>query len=179
MAAKWPHLLHLPSPNGRLVALIATVRAGPVWPTLRGIQLIFEELLTFTQQLNEEEQRVVRQGPSGEELAVFDLLTKPAPGLAVREESNVRKGGHDLFDTLKREKLVLDWRKCQQTRADVLLTIEHVLDDGLLRLYPRRLPAAMCHRLRARLRFVPRMRRCLFRWVLAQTNGSKDEYRGA
>jgi type I restriction enzyme, R subunit len=92
MAAKWPHLLHLPSPNGRLVALIATVRAGPVWPTLRGIQLIFEELLTFTQQLNEEEQRAVRQGPSGEELAVFDLLTKPAPGLAVREESDVRKG---------------------------------------------------------------------------------------
>ena len=35
MVAKWPHLLHLPSPNGRLVALIATVRAGPVWPTLR------------------------------------------------------------------------------------------------------------------------------------------------
>jgi type I restriction enzyme, R subunit len=43
--------------------------------------------------------------------------------------------GHDLFDTLKREKLVLDWRKRQQTRADVLLTIEHVLDDGLPRAY--------------------------------------------
>jgi hypothetical protein len=35
MAAKWPHLLQLPLPIGRLVALTATVRAGHVWPALR------------------------------------------------------------------------------------------------------------------------------------------------
>jgi type I restriction enzyme, R subunit len=101
----------------------------------KNVQLIFDELLAFTQQLNEEEQRAVRLGLSEEELAVFDLLTKPDPGLTEREESDVRKVAHDLLDTLKREKLVLDWRKRQQTRADVLLTIEHVLDDGLPRAY--------------------------------------------
>ena len=47
----------------------------------KNIQLIFDELLAFTQQLNEEEQRAVRLGLSEEELAVFDLLTKPDPGL--------------------------------------------------------------------------------------------------
>ena len=39
----------------------------------------------------------------------------------------------ELLDTLKREKLVLDWRKKQQSRAAVRLTIEEILD---------RLPAA-------------------------------------
>ena len=101
----------------------------------KNIQLIFDELLAFTQELNEEEQRAVRLGLSEEELAVFDLLTKPDPGLTKREESNVRKVAHDLLETLKREKLVLDWRKRQQTRSDVLLTIKQVLDDRLPRAY--------------------------------------------
>jgi hypothetical protein len=85
---------------------------------------------------------------------------------------------HDLLETLKREKLVLDWRKRQQTRADVLLTIEHVLDDGLPRLYPRKLPAAMRRRLRARLRFVFRTKRYLFRRSVARAKGSYEEDRG-
>jgi type I restriction enzyme R subunit len=101
----------------------------------KNAQLIFDELLRFTQQLNEEEQRAVRLGLSEEELAVFDLLTRSDPGLTEREESDVRKVAHDLLETLKREKLVLDWRKRQQTRSDVLLTIKQVLDDRLPRAY--------------------------------------------
>ena len=34
----------------------------------------------------------------------------------------------ELLGKLKREKLVLDWRKRQQARADVRLTIEELLD---------------------------------------------------
>lgn len=37
--------------------------------------------------------------------------------------------------TLKAEKLVLDWRKRQQARAEVRVTIEKVLDEGLPRIY--------------------------------------------
>ena len=40
-----------------------------------------------------------------------------------------------LLETLKREKLVLDWRKQQQSRADVKLTVEEILDDGLPECY--------------------------------------------
>nr|WP_279615187.1 type I restriction enzyme endonuclease domain-containing protein [Desulfonatronum thioautotrophicum] len=36
---------------------------------------------------------------------------------------------------LKKEKLVLDWRKRQQARAEVRVTIEKVLDAGLPRVY--------------------------------------------
>lgn len=35
------------------------------------------------------------------------------------------------METLKGKKLVLDWRKRQQARADVRVTIEKVLDQGL------------------------------------------------
>jgi type I restriction enzyme R subunit len=33
-----------------------------------------------------------------------------------------------LLETLKREKLVLDWRKKQQAKADVQVTIDQILD---------------------------------------------------
>ena len=46
------------------------------------------------------------------------------------------KAAGELLDTLKREKLVLDWRKRQQSRADVRLSIEKIL-DGLPEAYTR------------------------------------------
>ncbi len=39
-----------------------------------------------------------------------------------------QKVAKELLETLKQEKLVLDWRKKQQTRASVRLCIEDVLD---------------------------------------------------
>ena len=44
------------------------------------------------------------------------------------EREQVKKVAQELLDTLKAERLVLDWRKKQQTRAGVQLTIEQVLD---------------------------------------------------
>ena len=41
----------------------------------------------------------------------------------------------ELLEILKREKLVLDWRKRQQARAQVRVTIEKVLDEGLPEAY--------------------------------------------
>ncbi len=62
---------------------------------------------------------------------MFDLLTRPGPDLTPKEQEAIKQAARDLLATLKREKLVLDWRKRQQTRADVLLTIQTVLDQGL------------------------------------------------
>lgn len=97
------------------------------------IELFFDKLLVFARELNEEEKRGISENLSEEELALFDLLFKS--GLAKKEEKQVKKAASDLLDVLKREKLVLDWRKRQQTRADVLLTIQTVLDEGLPRSY--------------------------------------------
>jgi type I restriction enzyme R subunit len=82
----------------------------------------------FAGDLTEEERRHIREELSEEELALFDLLIKPAPELTDRERKQVKKVSRDLIDILKREKLVLDWRKKEMTRAGVRQTIEIMLD---------------------------------------------------
>ena len=44
----------------------------------------------------------------------------PEPKLSAKEEEEVRKVAKSLLETLKKEKLVLDWREKQQARAAVL-----------------------------------------------------------
>ena len=63
-----------------------------------------------------------------EELAVFDLLTRPEPDLTDAERAELKKVAHDLLETLKRDKLVIDWRKKQQSRASVRVAVEEQLD---------------------------------------------------
>lgn len=91
----------------------------------------FQRLLDFAESLNEEEKRSVAEQLSEEELALFDILTKPQRDLSDKETKQVKKAARDLLEALKREKLVLDWRKFQQSRAAVKISIEDVLDEGL------------------------------------------------
>jgi len=63
-----------------------------------------------------------------EQLAIFDLLMRPAPELSEEEKSQVKRVAEELLTVLKREKLVLDWRKEQNTRAAVRVAVEEVLD---------------------------------------------------
>ncbi len=95
------------------------------------VEEFFQQLMEFAQSLNEEEQRAVSEQISEEELALFDLLTKPEIELTAQERAEVKKTARELLETLKHGKLVLDWRKRQQARAEVRVTIEKVLDDGL------------------------------------------------
>jgi type I restriction enzyme R subunit len=89
----------------------------------------FAKLISFAKELSKEEQRGIAENLSEEELAIFDLLTRPEMKLNREEKEKVKKVAHDLLDTLKAERLVLDWRKKQQTRAAVQLTIEQILDE--------------------------------------------------
>ena len=91
--------------------------------------------MEFAQNLNEEEQRAVGEQLTEEELALFDLLTKPEMELTAKERAQVKKTARELLETLKREKLALDWRKRQQARAQVRVTIETLLDQGLPEAY--------------------------------------------
>lgn len=95
----------------------------------------FRQLVDFAQSLNEEEQRAVGEQLSEEELALFDLLTKPDIKLSDADRRKVKATAKELLATLKAGKLVLDWRKRQQARAEVRVTIEKVLDEGLPRVY--------------------------------------------
>lgn len=112
--------------------------------------VMFERLLDFVQNLDDEEKRGVAENLSEEELAIFDLLTKPDLELSDDERAKVKNVAKDLLDTLKSERLVLDWRKYQTTRAAVKESIRVVLDTGLpetydIPLYERKVEAVYQH----------------------------------
>jgi len=92
------------------------------------VEAIFDELLRFAEKLNEEERRHIKEQLTEEDLAVFDILTKPRVDITPREEREVKKVASDMIRVLKVQKLVLDWRKRQQARAAVRLCIEEFLD---------------------------------------------------
>lgn len=94
----------------------------------QNIDSFFSQLVTLAQSLNEEEQRGIGENLSEEELAIFDILTRPNLKLTKPERENVKAVAKDLLTTLKTERLVLDWRKNQKTRAGVRLAIEETLD---------------------------------------------------
>ena len=95
----------------------------------------FRQLVVFAQSLNEEEKRAVGEQLSEEELALFDLLTKPQIEMIDADREKVKATARELLTTLKAGKLVLDWRKRQQARAEVRVTIEKLLDKGLPKVY--------------------------------------------
>lgn len=92
------------------------------------VEFFFTKLMAFAQELNEEEKRGIAEKLSEEELAIFDLLMKPEITLSKKEELQVKKVAQKLLETLKEEMLVLDWRKRQQSRAAVRVSIEETLD---------------------------------------------------
>jgi type I restriction enzyme R subunit len=108
------------------------------------LEEFFERLLKFVKELQEEEKRGVSEGLSEEELAVFDLITKPEMKLTKKEEGQVKSIARELLETLKREKLVLDWRKTQATRAAVRVAVEDKLDE-LPRVFTREIYTQKCN----------------------------------
>ena len=93
------------------------------------VEGFFAKLMAFAKKLSEEEKRGIAESLSEEELVIFDLLTKPEVKLTQAEEAQVKKVAKALLETLKKEKLVLDWKKRQATRAAVRYTVETMLDE--------------------------------------------------
>ena len=70
-------------------------------------------------------------------------MTKPEIDLTKQETAEVKKVAKGLLEKLKKEKLVLDWRKQQTTRAMVFTTIKDIL-DRLPRAYSKELYEQKC-----------------------------------
>lgn len=103
----------------------------------------FAKLTDFVKELSVEDQRNVSEQLTEEELALFDILTKPEIDITEKEKAEVKKVARMLLQTLKEAKLVLDWRKKQRTRADVYTTVKTVLDE-LPRAYSTELYQQKC-----------------------------------
>jgi type I restriction enzyme R subunit len=105
--------------------LIESYNAGS-----RSIEELFDELLTLSNTLDDEQSRHVREQLSEEELVIFDILTRPAPELSSSERDEVKKVARVLLERLK-ELLVLNWRQKAAARSAMRLAIEDTLDGGL------------------------------------------------
>jgi type I restriction enzyme, R subunit len=109
----------------------------------RSIEQIFQELVKLSRNLNEEEQRHVRENMSESELVIFDILTRPAPELSIEERDEVKKVARELLARLQ-SLLVISWKQKSGARAQVKLAIEDLLDTGLPRAYSPELYQSKC-----------------------------------
>jgi type I restriction enzyme R subunit len=89
----------------------------------------FERLKAFLRELEEEEGRAARENLTEEELAIFDLLTRPALKLTKAQEVQVKKVARDLLVKLRDKVSVFQWRQRQQTRAEVQWAIKEALNE--------------------------------------------------
>lgn len=119
--------------------LIQSYNAGS-----RSIDELFKELVALSQSLTEEQERHVRESLTEEELAVFDILTRPGPDLSPEERDEVKKVTRLLLGRVKTA-LTLDWRKRAEARAKVRIAIEDMLDEGLPRAYTPDLYRGKCN----------------------------------
>jgi len=108
----------------RLNALLDAYNSGA-----HDIDQLFDDLVELAKSLDEEERRAVKENLSEEELAIFDLLLKK--DLNPDEVEKVRNVARELLAKLKKEKLVLDWRERESTRAGVKTTIFDILYNDL------------------------------------------------
>jgi type I restriction enzyme R subunit len=118
--------------------LIESYNAGS-----QSIEGLFEELLKLSRNLNQEQERHVRENMTEEELVIFDILTRPSPELSADERAEVKKVSRELLNKLKML-LVLNWRQKSTARSQLKLTIEDVLDTGLPRTYTPELYRQKC-----------------------------------
>ena len=85
------------------------------------IDHLFNDLVDLSKDLQKEESRGEKEGLSEEELAIFDLLSKD--NLNSENVEKVKSVSRKLLEKLKSEKIVLDWREKESTRAGVKTAI--------------------------------------------------------
>jgi len=128
MAARNPTRIHLVE---KLEKLVEEYNLGTL-----GVEAFFEALKALVATMEEEERRAAREGLTEDELAVFDLLTKPKPKLSKTQDAAVKKVARELLEKLQDQLAVAEWQTKQQTRAAVQSTIRFTLDQLPQEPYP-------------------------------------------
>jgi type I restriction enzyme R subunit len=128
MTARNPTRVHLVE---KLEKLVQAYNLGTVQ-----VEAFFEALKALTAEMDEEERRAARENLSEDELAIFDLLTKPEPKLTKAQELEVKRVARDLLEKLQDQLAIVHWRSNQQTRAAVHSTIRFALDQLPQEPYP-------------------------------------------
>ena len=98
----------------------------------------YEDLVRFTQDMKEEDERHVREGLSEDELELFDMLKKEK--MTEAETQKAKLAAKSLLHRLLEEHpkvLVQDWFKDSQSQKAVRSAVEKVLDENLPETYDR------------------------------------------
>jgi type I restriction enzyme R subunit len=116
----------------KLEALVARYNAGGM-----EAEEFFDALKAFVDELGDEERRAVREELTEDELAIFDLLTKPEPRLTKAQEIQVKSVARRLLERLQELLQAIDWTASQQIRGAVFSEIRQRLNELPEEPYPR------------------------------------------
>jgi type I restriction enzyme R subunit len=89
----------------------------------------FAALKKLIAEMDEEDRRAAREGLTEDELAIFDLLTKPEPKLTKVQEVEVKRVARELLGKLQEQLQVQQWQSKPQPRAAVHSTIRFTLNE--------------------------------------------------
>lgn len=98
----------------------------------------YEDLLKFMEDMQEEDERHIKEGLSKEELEIYDLLKKDK--LTKEEEQQVKLSAKKLYEAVNKEDSgikIVDWYKDEQPKQRVKASIDKILDDHLPNSYDR------------------------------------------
>lgn len=105
----------------------------------------FDNLMNFTQDMQDEDERHIREGLTDDELELFDLLKKDK--MTKEETQKVKLAARSLLHRLLEEHpkvLVQDWYKDSQSKKVVRAAVEQVLDMNLPESFDRVLFKEKC-----------------------------------
>lgn len=128
MAARNPTRIHLVEKLEKLVQEYNLAKLD--------VHAFFAALKKLISDMDEEERRAAREGLTEDELAIFDLLTRPKPTLTKAQETAVKLVARELLHKLH-ELRISNWRQNQQTRAAVHSEIRFKLNDLPEESYPQ------------------------------------------
>ena len=121
MAARNPTRVHLVE---KLEKLVEEYNLGTL-----DVEAFFEALKASIGEMEEEERRAAREGLSEDELAIFDLLTKPEAEADQGAGDCGKESGAGAAGEAAGTAAISNWRAKQQTRAAVEATIRFTLNE--------------------------------------------------
>jgi type I restriction enzyme R subunit len=107
----------------RLISLLQEYNSGA-----HDVDQLFDDLINLAKDLDEEEQRAIKENLSEDELAIFDLLIKD--NLNPDEVASIKGATHELLTNLK-PLLVPHWRDFETNRSEIKITISDLLYSKL------------------------------------------------
>jgi type I restriction enzyme R subunit len=131
MAEKNPTRLHLVQKFEKLVDADN--------PGTLDAEAFFEAVKKLIAEMDEEERRAAREGLTEDELAIFDLLTRPEPKLTKAQKTEIKRVARELLEKLQDQLRVEHWQLKPRPRDAVHSTIRFKLNELPEEPYPEAL----------------------------------------